>query len=179
MQLKRKRSDGQDLASCFFLDTLKLPLLRYFKARETSDDPADVTADIAARAQALSDRLASRLPPENPPTNSGGADGELPSSSYSPSKQGDETPAEEGGGEMRKRWHVPKRLRVRALALVNIRKSPGVQELDAMMRGGTQARWGNEMGYVMLPLLVDQVRFCRLKVRVKFDTVHCCRLTIF
>ncbi|GAQ88467.1 Wax Ester Synthase [Klebsormidium nitens] len=144
-------------------------LNRYFKARETNDDPADVTADVdglAARAQALSDRLASRLPSEALPTDSGEPDGELPSSSYSPSKQGDEKPAEEGGGETRKRWYVPKRLRVRALALVNIRKSPGVQELDAMMRGGSQARWGNEMGYVMLPLPVDQVRDPLVRVRM-------------
>lgn len=134
---------------------------RYFKSRETDadDDSADVSADnIAARAQALSDRLSSRLGTETPPTSSEtGPDGELPSSSYSPSKQGDDLPAKEGGGGKKKRWHVPKRLLVRALALVNIRKTPGVQELDAMMHGGSQARWGNEMGYVMLPLPVNQV----------------------
>ncbi|MCO5553434.1 hypothetical protein L7F22_006955 [Adiantum nelumboides] len=50
------------------------------------------------------------------------------------------------------------RLRVRACALVNTRKSPGLQELKSMLSGGAQARWGNNMGYVILPvpLLADE-----------------------
>ncbi|MCO5587512.1 hypothetical protein L7F22_041461 [Adiantum nelumboides] len=49
-------------------------------------------------------------------------------------------------------------LRVRACALVNTRKSPGLQELKSMLSGGSQARWGNNMGYVILPvpLLADE-----------------------
>ncbi|KAI5060072.1 hypothetical protein GOP47_0024492 [Adiantum capillus-veneris] len=43
-------------------------------------------------------------------------------------------------------------LRVRACALVNTRKSPGLQELKSMMAGGSQARWGNNMGYIILPV---------------------------
>lgn len=43
-------------------------------------------------------------------------------------------------------------LRVRACALVNTRPSPGLQELENMMRGVSQARWGNDMGYVLLPV---------------------------
>ncbi|KAI5069178.1 hypothetical protein GOP47_0015479 [Adiantum capillus-veneris] len=43
-------------------------------------------------------------------------------------------------------------LRVRACILVNTRPSPGLQELEKMMKGGSQARWGNEMGYVILPV---------------------------
>lgn len=43
-------------------------------------------------------------------------------------------------------------LRVRACALVNTRPSPGLHEIQDMMRGGSQARWGNDMGYVFLPV---------------------------
>ncbi|CAM6025957.1 unnamed protein product [Sphagnum balticum] len=50
-------------------------------------------------------------------------------------------------------------------ALVNTRASPGLQELEAMMAGGSQVRWGNHMGYLVLPISLkhysdplDQVR---------------------
>lgn len=43
-------------------------------------------------------------------------------------------------------------LRVRACILVNTRPSPGLQEVEKMLRGGSQARWGNHMGYVILPV---------------------------
>eukprot|EP00250_Pteridium_aquilinum_P009153 c18476_g1_i1 orf=277-1923(-) len=47
------------------------------------------------------------------------------------------------------------RLRVRACTLVNTRPSSGLHELESMMQGGSQARWGNDMGYVILPVPVS------------------------
>lgn len=41
-------------------------------------------------------------------------------------------------------------LRVRACALMNTRQSPGLQELASMMDGGSQHRWGNHMGYLIM-----------------------------
>ncbi|CAM6086248.1 unnamed protein product [Calypogeia fissa] len=44
-------------------------------------------------------------------------------------------------------------LRIRAVALINMRAAPGLQELSEMMNGqASQARWGNHMGYLLLPL---------------------------
>ncbi|GJP47324.1 hypothetical protein CLOM_g6534 [Closterium sp. NIES-68] len=50
---------------------------------------------------------------------------------------------------------LPRRLRVSALALVNLRPAPGLQELKELMAGQrSQARWGNHLGNVLLPLPV-------------------------
>lgn len=46
-------------------------------------------------------------------------------------------------------------LRIRASALINTRPSPGLQELKNMMCEGSQARWGNEMGYIILPVPIS------------------------
>ncbi|KAG0583745.1 hypothetical protein KC19_3G159800 [Ceratodon purpureus] len=43
-------------------------------------------------------------------------------------------------------------LRIRACALVNTRGSPGLQELASMLKGGSQMRWGNNVGYVLFPI---------------------------
>ncbi|KAH7388458.1 hypothetical protein KP509_16G076900 [Ceratopteris richardii] len=45
-------------------------------------------------------------------------------------------------------------LRVRACIMVNLRKSPGLQELERMMNGGPEVRWGNQMSYSILPVPV-------------------------
>eukprot|EP01018_Ginkgo_biloba_P037486 Gb_41481 [translate_table: standard] len=44
------------------------------------------------------------------------------------------------------------KLRFTGLAMVNTRASSGLQELANMMEGISKARWGNDMGYVLLPL---------------------------
>lgn len=49
--------------------------------------------------------------------------------------------------------HLSNNLRVRALALVNTRASPGLQDLAEMMKGSrSQARWGNHLGYLLIPV---------------------------
>ncbi|KAJ7568319.1 hypothetical protein O6H91_01G027800 [Diphasiastrum complanatum] len=45
-------------------------------------------------------------------------------------------------------------LRIRATVLVNTRPKAGLQELASMMKGGSQARWGNNVGYVIIPMCV-------------------------
>ncbi|CAI5978473.1 unnamed protein product [Closterium sp. NIES-64] len=48
---------------------------------------------------------------------------------------------------------LPHRLRVSALALFNLRPAPGLQELSELMAGQrSQARWGNHLGNILLPL---------------------------
>ncbi|CAI5457729.1 unnamed protein product [Closterium sp. Yama58-4] len=48
---------------------------------------------------------------------------------------------------------LPLRLRVSALALFNLRPAPGLQELSELMAGQrSQARWGNHLGNILLPL---------------------------
>eukprot|EP01018_Ginkgo_biloba_P037487 Gb_41484 [translate_table: standard] len=44
------------------------------------------------------------------------------------------------------------KLRFTGLAMVNTRGSSGLQEMANMMKGISESRWGNEMGYVLLPL---------------------------
>ncbi|KAL2629598.1 hypothetical protein R1flu_014284 [Riccia fluitans] len=49
------------------------------------------------------------------------------------------------------------KVRVRALAMINTRPSPGLPELADMMSGAaSQARWGNHMGYLLLELPMKQ-----------------------
>eukprot|EP00249_Psilotum_nudum_P013882 c24565_g1_i1 orf=53-1726(+) len=49
-------------------------------------------------------------------------------------------------------------LRVRASALVNSRPSPGLQDFSAMMDNGSQARWGNQISYLILPLAIGEYK---------------------
>ncbi|KEH39733.1 O-acyltransferase (WSD1-like) family protein [Medicago truncatula] len=46
---------------------------------------------------------------------------------------------------------IPKNIRLRASILVNIRASPGIQDLADMMAEKGKARWGNKMGYIIFP----------------------------
>ncbi|KAF4384564.1 wax ester synthase/diacylglycerol acyltransferase 11 [Cannabis sativa] len=45
----------------------------------------------------------------------------------------------------------PKKIRLRSNLLVNIRPSPGIQSLADMMEKNSEAKWGNWIGYVLLP----------------------------
>ncbi|XP_028554475.1 O-acyltransferase WSD1 [Dendrobium catenatum] len=45
---------------------------------------------------------------------------------------------------------LPKNLRIRTSLLVNIRPTPGINALAEMMRKGSGAKWGNQMGYMLL-----------------------------
>lgn len=49
---------------------------------------------------------------------------------------------------------LPSNLRVRSAILVNTRPAPGLHDLADMMKSGKEARWGNNLGYLILPLLM-------------------------
>ncbi|PKA61196.1 O-acyltransferase WSD1 [Apostasia shenzhenica] len=49
---------------------------------------------------------------------------------------------------------LPKNLRIRSTLLVNIRPTTGIQELAEMMKEGSGAKWGNQLGYILLPFPV-------------------------
>ncbi|KAG0458099.1 hypothetical protein HPP92_023256 [Vanilla planifolia] len=46
--------------------------------------------------------------------------------------------------------NLPQNLMIRSTVLVNIRPSPGINELAYMMKAGSRAKWGNRLGYVIL-----------------------------
>ncbi|CAK9193288.1 unnamed protein product [Sphagnum troendelagicum] len=48
------------------------------------------------------------------------------------------------------------KLRVRAIAMENVRKSGGLQELPAMMEKGSKVRWGNCIGFWIFPFSLKQ-----------------------
>ncbi|XP_023639179.1 O-acyltransferase WSD1 [Capsella rubella] len=50
--------------------------------------------------------------------------------------------------------NMPKRLRLRAALLVNIRPATGIQELADMMTKGSKCRWGNWIGYIVFPFSI-------------------------
>ncbi|EFJ35748.1 hypothetical protein SELMODRAFT_80096 [Selaginella moellendorffii] len=50
-----------------------------------------------------------------------------------------------------------KSLSIRALVMVNTRPSPGLQEVNEMMNTRSKARWGNSLGYMLVPLSVNKV----------------------
>ncbi|XP_076955731.1 wax ester synthase/diacylglycerol acyltransferase 11-like [Bidens hawaiensis] len=60
---------------------------------------------------------------------------------------------DEGATEMKN--NLPKKkIRLRSNLLVNIRQSSGIQALADMMEKNTEAKWGNWIGYVILPLTI-------------------------
>ncbi|XP_077224470.1 wax ester synthase/diacylglycerol acyltransferase 11-like [Tasmannia lanceolata] len=58
--------------------------------------------------------------------------------------------------ELRGTKSSQKRLRITGLALVNTRHSPGLQDLQSLMRKKSKSRWGNQMGYILLPLYLQE-----------------------
>ncbi|XP_019058980.1 PREDICTED: O-acyltransferase WSD1-like isoform X2 [Tarenaya hassleriana] len=50
--------------------------------------------------------------------------------------------------------NLPKRIRLRAAILVNIRPNTGIQDLADMMSKGSKCRWGNWIGYVVVPFYI-------------------------
>ncbi|XP_076955739.1 wax ester synthase/diacylglycerol acyltransferase 6-like [Bidens hawaiensis] len=58
-------------------------------------------------------------------------------------------------GATEKKNNLPKKkIRLRSNLLVNIRPSSGIQALADMMEKNTEAKWGNWIGYVILPLTI-------------------------
>ncbi|KAK8949584.1 O-acyltransferase WSD1 [Platanthera zijinensis] len=48
--------------------------------------------------------------------------------------------------------HLPKNLLIRTSLLVNIRPTPGINALADMMKKGSEVKWGNHLGYILLRL---------------------------
>ncbi|XP_022035651.1 O-acyltransferase WSD1-like isoform X1 [Helianthus annuus] len=58
-------------------------------------------------------------------------------------------------GATEKKNNLPKKkIRLRSTLLINIRPSSGIQALADMMEKNTEAKWGNWIGFVILPLTV-------------------------
>ncbi|GAB4858460.1 hypothetical protein Ancab_009934 [Ancistrocladus abbreviatus] len=97
----------------------------------------------------------------------------------------------EGDEETEKRDSLPKHIRLRASILVNIRPSSGIQELANMMVKGSKCRWGNAIGYILVPFHItsqddplDYIRNAKatidqkkLSLEAKF-THYCGRLIV-
>ncbi|KMT20304.1 hypothetical protein BVRB_1g003070 [Beta vulgaris subsp. vulgaris] len=63
----------------------------------------------------------------------------------------DENNIEDSSEKMKK---FPKNIRLRSVLLINIRPSGGIQALADMMEKDTEAKWGNSLGYVLLPFTI-------------------------
>ncbi|TXG47765.1 hypothetical protein EZV62_027059 [Acer yangbiense] len=50
--------------------------------------------------------------------------------------------------------NLPQNIRLRATFFLNIRPSPGIQELADMMKKNSFARWGNHIGYILFPFTI-------------------------
>nr|GMD22072.1 O-acyltransferase WSD1-like [Ipomoea batatas] len=61
----------------------------------------------------------------------------------------------EDEGEMEKTKHLPDNIRLRSTILINLRPSAGIQELGEMMEKESEAKWGNCIGYVILPFRIE------------------------
>ncbi|XAR50737.1 Long-chain-alcohol O-fatty-acyltransferase [Bertholletia excelsa] len=53
-----------------------------------------------------------------------------------------------------KKNYLPSNVRFRATLFINIRPSAGIQALVDMMEKGSSAKWGNKIGYVLLPFTI-------------------------
>lgn len=49
---------------------------------------------------------------------------------------------------------MPKNIRLRSVLLINLRPSGGIQALADMMEKDTEVKWGNSVGYVLLPFRI-------------------------
>ncbi|KAL4598914.1 hypothetical protein ACB092_11G091500 [Castanea dentata] len=50
--------------------------------------------------------------------------------------------------------NLPKKIRLRSTLLINLRPTAGIQALSDMMEKDTEAKWGNWIGYVLLPFTI-------------------------
>ncbi|PON98013.1 O-acyltransferase [Trema orientale] len=68
--------------------------------------------------------------------------------------------------------NLPKNIRLRSVVLINLRPAAGIQDLADMMEKNTVAKWGNWIGYVLLPydigLKDDPLDYIR-KAKVTID----------
>nr|XP_043620308.1 wax ester synthase/diacylglycerol acyltransferase 11-like [Erigeron canadensis] len=61
---------------------------------------------------------------------------------------------EDKGSTQTKNNLPKKKIRLRSTLLINIRPSSGIQALADMMEKNTEAKWGNWIGYVLLPFTI-------------------------
>ncbi|VFQ85243.1 unnamed protein product [Cuscuta campestris] len=59
-------------------------------------------------------------------------------------------------GEMDKGNHLPNNIRLRSTLLINLRPNAGIQAMAEMMENESEAKWGNWIGYVILPFCIAQ-----------------------
>ncbi|KAJ9681192.1 hypothetical protein PVL29_020191 [Vitis rotundifolia] len=59
--------------------------------------------------------------------------------------------AKEDKGATEKKNNLPKNIRLRATLIMNVRPSSGIHGLAEMMEKGSKAKWGNKIGFVLLP----------------------------
>ncbi|XP_015878467.3 wax ester synthase/diacylglycerol acyltransferase 6-like isoform X2 [Ziziphus jujuba] len=58
------------------------------------------------------------------------------------------------GGSNHKRNNLPKSIRLRAAILINLRPTVGIQDLAEMMAKDSKTRWGNWIGYILVPFTI-------------------------
>ncbi|KAM3681970.1 hypothetical protein ACB098_12G037100 [Castanea mollissima] len=84
--------------------------------------------------------------------------------------------AEIDGGEKHRKSNLPKSVRLRATILVNVRPTVGIQALANMMEKGSKTRWGNLIGYILLPFTIalqdDPLDYVR-KAKATIDRKKC------
>ncbi|PRQ60408.1 putative transferase [Rosa chinensis] len=61
---------------------------------------------------------------------------------------------EKDEGAKKKGHNLPKSIRLRANVLVNLRPAVGIQELADMMAKKSKTKWGNRIGYVLVPFTI-------------------------
>ncbi|XP_022763881.1 O-acyltransferase WSD1-like [Durio zibethinus] len=59
-----------------------------------------------------------------------------------------------GKGAKQKSNQLPRNIRLRATVLVNIRQSAGIQALADMMNKKSKAKWGNKIGFILIPITI-------------------------
>ncbi|KAL5571420.1 hypothetical protein UlMin_021017 [Ulmus minor] len=105
-------------------------------------------------------------------------------SRYLNRRYGENKNNERGSTEIKN--NLPKKIRLRSNLIVNIRPSPGIQALADMMEKDTEAKWGNWMGYVLLPFTIglrddplDYIRHAKATVdRKKHSLEALCTFSI-
>lgn len=70
-------------------------------------------------------------------------------SKYLNRRYGEKNGYDKGASETKN--NLPNKIRLRSVLLINIRPSAGIQELADMMEKDTEAKWGNWVGYILLP----------------------------
>ncbi|KAJ0086676.1 hypothetical protein Patl1_07743 [Pistacia atlantica] len=73
-------------------------------------------------------------------------------SRYLNRKYGESNKIDKGSSERSN--NLPTSIRLRATFFMNLRPIPGIQELADMMKKGTKAKWGNQIGYLIYPFTI-------------------------